>query len=88
MRPGWRIGSSIKPKKKGGTLHVSIGFNPLWKMPTLVAFVAADYVLRQGVSAIPHAREQAEIAEELGDDLSAETWIDIAVTAARLLQSH
>jgi hypothetical protein len=54
----------------------------------LVACVAADYVSRQGVGAIPHVREQAEIAEELGDDLSAETWHEIADTAARLLESN
>jgi hypothetical protein len=55
----------------------------------LVAVVAAEYVRRQGGGAIPHLREQAEMAEGLGDNLSADTWQEITDTAIQiLLHSH
>jgi hypothetical protein len=47
--------------------------------------VAAEFLKRHGPSVILDLRERAEIAAANGDQLSAETWTDIADAAERLL---
>jgi hypothetical protein len=47
--------------------------------------VAAEFLKRYGPSVILELRERAEIAAANGDQLSAETWTDIADAAERLL---
>jgi hypothetical protein len=54
----------------------------------LVNKVASDYVRRAGINAVPDLVEYAEIASSLGDDLSAEAWLDIAGAALTLLQAE
>jgi len=54
----------------------------------LVNKVANDYVRRAGINAVPDLVEYAEIASSLGDDLSAEAWLDIAGVALTLLQAE
>ena len=39
-------------------------------------------------STVPDLVEYAEIASSLGDDLSAEAWLDIAGVALTLLQAE
>ena len=51
----------------------------------LVAIVAADYLRRQGRSAIDHLRDREALADSNGDLLSAEAWGDIADTATEIL---
>ena len=50
----------------------------------LVEQVAREYVERHGQDAVSILRERANIAEELGDSLSADAWRDIADAAERL----
>jgi hypothetical protein len=40
------------------------------------------------MQAVPDLVEHAEIASSLGDDLSAEAWLDIAGAALTLLQAE
>jgi hypothetical protein len=54
----------------------------------LVNKVASDYVRRAGMQAVPDLVEHAEIASSLGDDFSAEAWLDIAEAALTLLQAE
>lgn len=50
--------------------------------------VAREYVERHGPDAVSVLRERADMAEEVGDLLSAEAWRDIADAAERLLRDR
>ena len=47
--------------------------------------VAVEFLERHGPTVIADLRERAEIAAAIGDQLSAETWADIADAAEKLL---
>jgi hypothetical protein len=49
--------------------------------------VAHEYVQRHGLDSPSILRDYAEVADTIGDILSAETWRDIADAAERILQS-
>jgi hypothetical protein len=49
--------------------------------------VAHEYVQRHGVDSPSILRDYAEAADMIGDNLSAETWRDIADAAERILRS-
>ena len=49
--------------------------------------VAHEYVQRHGIDSPSILRDYAEVADTIGDILSAETWRDIADAAERILQS-
>jgi hypothetical protein len=49
--------------------------------------VAHEYVQRHGLDSLSILRDYAEVADSIGDILSAEAWRDIADTAERILQS-
>ena len=49
--------------------------------------VAHEYVQRHGVDSPSILRDYAEVADSIGDRLSAETWRDIADAAERILRS-
>jgi len=51
----------------------------------LVVIVGAEMVRHYGEDAVPHIREQAEIAAGLGDDLSLTAWTDIAEAVTMLM---
>ena len=48
--------------------------------------VAREYVQRHGPESIVILRDLAEMADAVGDVLSAETWRDIADAAERILR--
>jgi len=48
---------------------------------------AREAIDRHGDDAVSILRERAEVADQLGDKLSAEAWRDIADAAERMLQS-
>jgi hypothetical protein len=50
----------------------------------IVEQVARQMHERHGPDAAPRAREQAEIADGIGDPLSADAWRDIANALKRL----
>lgn len=50
--------------------------------------VAGDYAARYGLHGITMLRERAEIAAASGDYLLAQTWREMAETAALLLGLH
>jgi hypothetical protein len=50
--------------------------------------VAREFVDRHGPDALRILREHAEIADAVGDDLSAKAWRDIADVADHLLLSN
>ena len=54
----------------------------------LVKTVAADFARQCGRRAVPYLRDQAEIAANQGDALSAEAWHDIADAAALILSAQ
>jgi hypothetical protein len=47
--------------------------------------VAREYVHRHGRDSLAILRERAELADEMGDVVSAEAWRDIADAAERML---
>jgi len=47
---------------------------------------AREAVDQHGTDAVSVLRERAEVADQLGDELSAKAWRDIADAAERLLQ--
>ena len=47
---------------------------------------AREYVQRHGTNSVGILRDRAEMADELGDVLSAEAWRDIADAAERTLR--
>jgi hypothetical protein len=49
--------------------------------------VAHEYVQRHGLDSSSILRDYAEVADTIGDILSAEAWRDIADAAERILQS-
>jgi hypothetical protein len=49
--------------------------------------IAHEYVQRHGVDSPSVLRDYAELADMIGDILSAETWRDIADAAERILRS-
>jgi hypothetical protein len=49
--------------------------------------VAHGYVQRHGLDSSSILRDYAEVADTIGDILSAEAWRDIADAAERILQS-
>jgi hypothetical protein len=49
--------------------------------------VAHEYVQRHGLDSPSILRDYAEVADTIGDILSAEPWRDIADAAERILQS-
>jgi hypothetical protein len=51
----------------------------------LVEQVAREYVQRHGRDSLAILRERAELADEMGDVVSAEAWRDIADAAERML---
>jgi len=48
---------------------------------------AREAIDRHGDDAVSILRERAEVADQLGDELSAKAWRDIADAAERMLQS-
>jgi hypothetical protein len=48
--------------------------------------VAGEFIERWGASAVCHLRSHAEIAASIGDSLSEEAWLDIALAAESLLR--
>src|SRR4051794_21585915 len=54
----------------------------------LVWQVAQEYVARRGAECITSLMESAEIAEAIGDELSARAWRDIAEAAERLIDAE
>ena len=51
----------------------------------LVHETAAEMVRRHGPEALSLLRDYAEIAEGIDDALAAETWLDIATAADRII---
>jgi hypothetical protein len=51
----------------------------------LVEEVAREFVDRHGFEAVAVLRENAEIAEGIGDERAAKSWLDIADAAKYLL---
>ena len=49
--------------------------------------VAREYLQRHGLESPSVLRDRAEVADAIGDILSAEAWRDIADAAERILQS-
>jgi len=49
--------------------------------------VAREYLQRHGLDSPSVLRDRAEVADAIGDILSAEAWRDIADAAERILQS-
>ena len=49
--------------------------------------VAHEYVQRHGLDSPSILRDYADVADTIGDILSAEAWRDIADAAERILQS-
>ena len=49
--------------------------------------VAREYLQRHGLDSPSILRDYAEVADAIGDILSAEAWRDIADTAELILQS-
>jgi hypothetical protein len=47
-----------------------------------VARVASDYLARWGPAVLAHLLDMEAIARSLGDELSADAWLDIARSAA------
>ena len=52
-----------------------------------VAQAAREAIDHHGDRAVSILRERAEVADHLGDELSARAWRDIADAAERMLQS-
>ena len=52
----------------------------------LIEEVAREFIARKGAAAITELEELAEIAADLGDTSSQQTWLDIAHAASRILQ--
>ena len=50
----------------------------------LVEAVAREFVAREGEASLTYLRERAEVAQALGDELSARAWLDIASVAERI----
>jgi len=48
---------------------------------------AREAIDRHGDDAVSILRERAEVSDQLGDELSAKAWRDIADAAERMLQS-
>jgi hypothetical protein len=54
----------------------------------LVEKVARDFLSRLGCDAVSYLREQAELAADQGDELSADAWRDIADAVESVLQDQ
>ena len=57
-------------------------------VPTTIERAAVDILGRYGPDAVPVLRECAGRASELGDDMAATEWRDIADAAERLAQEE
>ena len=57
-------------------------------VPTTLERAAAEILDRHGPDAVPILRECANRASELGDDMAAKAWRDIADAAERLVREE